>query len=196
MDHVAESNLNRQVQATHSSLGVEKGRALAARLADIAPGCGVTVIDELLTPENVQRILLDDQAEEGHTVWIDATDDLADKRSMAVFMANSKRLKDLVVSGGAGGKTDPTRVEASDLSESTHDALLSTLRYDLRKHCGFPRQGKMKIQTVFCRQMTIKMDDCDPSAKLSCAGYGSMVTVTASMGMAVAYLAISRIIES
>jgi len=196
MDHVAESNLNRQVQATHSSLGVEKGRALAARLADIAPGCGVTVIDEFLTPENVQRILLDDQAEEGHTVWIDATDDLAAKRSMAVFMANSKRLKDLVVSGGAGGKTDPTRVEASDLSESTHDALLSTLRYDLRKHCGFPRQGKMKIQTVFSRQMTIKMDDCDPSAKLSCAGYGSMVTVTASMGMAVAYLAISRIIES
>ena len=195
MDHVAESNLNRQVQATHASLGMEKGRALAARLRDIAPGCALTVLDEFLTPESAPRILRNHHDAAGHIVWIDATDDLLAKRAMVLFMAESKRLKDLVVSGGAGGKTDPTRVEIADLSQTTHDALLSTLRYDLRKRHGFPRLGKMKIQTIVCREPMIKAEDCDPAARLACAGYGAVVTVTATMGMAAAGLAMKRLME-
>ena len=186
MDHVAESNLNRQVQAMHSTLGAAKGVALKNRILDIAPDCVVTVMDEFLTAENVAEIL-----NEGN-IWIDATDDLAAKRAMILTMQSFGRLKDLVVSGGAGGKTDPTRIEAADLSETTQDPLLSTLRYDLRKHHGFARSGKMKIQAVYCRQPMTKSEDCDPLAKLACAGYGSLVTVTATMGMVAANLALLR----
>ena len=41
LDHVAESNLNRQVQALGSTIGAAKVEAMARRIADIAPGCAV-----------------------------------------------------------------------------------------------------------------------------------------------------------
>jgi tRNA A37 threonylcarbamoyladenosine dehydratase len=190
MDHVAQSNLNRQVQALHSSLGVAKGGALEARILDIAPDCGVCVIDDFLTDENASVVL--PQAD----FWIDATDDLSAKRSMILWMRDQKRLSDLVVSGGAGGKTDPTRVSVMDLTEAAHDPLLSSLRYDLRKNYDFSREGKMKIQVVSSNQPVQKSDDCDPAARLACAGYGSLVTVTAVMGFVAASAVLARIVKS
>lgn len=201
MDHVAESNLNRQVQALHSTLGMAKGEALAARIRDIAPDCDVKVVDQFVTPENFADIAsgVDRHGPSGlamtGAIWLDATDDLRAKRAMILWLQAQKSLSRLIVSGGAGGKTDPTRIEVADLSETLQDPLLSTLRYDLRKHHGFARQGKMKITTVFSRQPMVKSDDCDPSAKLACAGYGSLVTVTAVMGMVAAGEAISRVLR-
>jgi tRNA A37 threonylcarbamoyladenosine dehydratase len=191
MDHVAESNLNRQVQALQATLGMAKGQALKDRVLDIAPDCAVTLVDEFLSPENAAELMGKSEID----VWIDATDDLAAKRAMVLFIKSPKRLKDLVVSGGAGGKTDPTRIESADLSETIQDPLLSSLRYDLRRQHGFPRQGKMGIRTVFSRQPMIRSDDCDPAAKLACAGFGSLVTVTATMGMVAANLAMLRVIQ-
>jgi len=220
MDHVAESNLNRQVQALHSTLGLEKVVALKNRLLDIAPDCRLQGVDEFLTPENAAQILSmpfgdrphqphpsnpsyqadqrnpPDQPYSAPDVWIDATDDMAAKRAIILVLSAQQRLGDLVVSGGAGGKTDPTRVEAADLSASLQDPLLSNLRYDLRKHHAFPRAGKMKITVVFSRQPTLKSDDCDPAAKLACAGYGSMVTVTATMGFVAASLAMQKVTKN
>lgn len=198
MDHVAESNLNRQVQALHSTLGVGKGEALASRICDIAPDCKVRVVDEFVTPESFGEITAAVDRPEGAVaihpvIWLDATDDLRAKKAMILWLQSQKSLSRLIVSGGAGGKTDPTRIEVTDLSETLQDPLLSSLRYDLRKHHGFPRQGRMKITVVFSRQPTIKSEDCDPSAKLACAGYGSLVTVTAVMGMVAASEALSRL---
>lgn len=201
MDHVAESNLNRQVQALYSTLGVAKGEALASRIRDIAPDCEVRVVDEFVTPENFGEIAgaVDRHVDPSgllamtKTVWLDATDDLRAKKTMILWLQSQKSLARLIVSGGAGGKTDPTRIEVTDLSETLQDPLLSTLRYDLRKHHGFPRQGRMKITVVFSRQPTVKSEDCDPSAKLACAGYGSLVTVTAVMGMVAASEALRRL---
>lgn len=189
MDHVAESNINRQVQATHSVLGASKVDALSQRIADISPACRIQSLDDFLGPENAQEILSAKEV----SVWIDATDDLAAKKAMILVMQSQKRLADLIVSGGAGGKLDPLRIKTLDLSETSHDALLSTLRYDLRKNHGFPRSGKMRIQVVSSAEPMRQTEDCDPQAKLACAGYGSMVTVTAAMGLAAAHLAIKRI---
>ena len=189
MDHVAESNINRQVQATHSVLGASKVDALSQRIADISPECRVQSLDAFLGPENAQEILDSEEI----SVWIDATDDLAAKKAMVLLMQSQKRLADLIVSGGAGGKLDPLKIKTLDLSETSHDALLSTLRYDLRKNHGFPRSGKMRVQVVSSAEPMRRSEDCDPQAKLACAGYGSMVTVTAAMGLAAAHLAIKRI---
>jgi tRNA A37 threonylcarbamoyladenosine dehydratase len=190
MDHVAQSNLNRQVQALHSTLGVPKGGALEARILDIVPDCGVCVIDDFLKDENASVVL--PQAD----LWIDATDDLSAKRSMILWMRDQKRLSDLVVSGGAGGKTDPTRVSVMDLTETAHDPLLSSLRYELRKSYDFSREGKMKIQVVSSNQPIQRSEDCDPAARLACAGYGSLVTVTAVMGFVAASAVFARIVKS
>jgi tRNA threonylcarbamoyladenosine dehydratase len=190
MDHVAESNLNRQAQALHSTLGMAKGKALSERLLDIAPSCQITVLDDFLSVDNASDMLLGPPQ-----VWIDATDDLAAKKAMVLTLQHAKRLKHLVVSGAAGGKTDPTRIRLADLSESTQDPLLSSLRYDLRKHHGFPRDKKMKITVVYSDQHMRQSDDCDPAAKLACAGYGSIVTVTATMGLVAASAAIHAVLK-
>lgn len=189
MDHVAESNLNRQVQALHSTLGKSKAESLADRLLDIHPACAIQIVDNFLTAENASDMLTGNP----NSFWIDATDDLKAKKAMILVMQAQRRLAHLVVSGGAGGKTDPTRIEIVDLAQTSQDPLLSTLRYDLRKQHGFPRDRKMRISAVYCKQPMIKGSDCDPSARLACAGYGSLVTVTAAMGLAAAGYVIQRI---
>ncbi len=185
MDHVAESNINRQVQALHSTLGMAKSEVLAARIRDIAPSCAVHAIDSFLDADNAAALL-------GPGVWIDATDDPKAKRAMILHMRDANRLRDLIVSGGAGGKTDPTRIRLADLSETEQDPLLSSLRYSLRRQHGFARKGRMGVRVVFSTQAMQSGQDCDPSARLACAGYGSMVTVTAAMGLAAAAEAIQR----
>ena len=52
LDHIAESNINRQVQAVGRSVGQAKGLALQARIADIHPGCRVHWVDDFVSPDN------------------------------------------------------------------------------------------------------------------------------------------------
>lgn len=185
MDHVAESNINRQVQALHSTLGMAKSHALAERLRDIAPSCAISAVDTFLDADNASALL-------APGIWIDATDDPRAKRAMILHMRDAHRLNDLIVSGGAGGKTDPTRIMRADLAETSQDPLLSALRYSLRRQHGFARKGRMGVRVVFSTQAMQSAQDCDPSARLACAGYGSMVTVTAAMGLAAAAEAMHR----
>jgi tRNA A37 threonylcarbamoyladenosine dehydratase len=185
MDHVAESNINRQAQALHSTLGMAKAEALAGRIRDIAPSISLTVRDMFLDAGNAAGLL-------GPGIWIDATDDLRAKRAMILHLRQEHRLHDLIVSGGAGGKTDPTRITVADLSQTQQDPLLSSLRYGLRRHHGFARDGRMGVRVVFSPQPMKAAQDADPSARLACAGYGSMVTVTAAMGLAAAAEAMHR----
>ncbi len=195
MDHVAESNLNRQVQATHQTLGQAKVQALADRLRAIAPGLSVYPVEDALTPENVAAFLAGGAVSGGGAsgggwpapqVWIDACDDLRAKEALVLAMPARSRPRSLVVSGGAGGKLDPTRIRVGDLADTKQDPLLSKLRYSLRRQHGFPRAGAMRIRVVSSDEPARATESCDPAAKLACAGYGSMVTVTASMGLAAA----------
>jgi len=57
LDHVSESNVNRQVQALGSTLGMAKVEALRARIADIHPGCIVHAVEEFADPANWPGLL-------------------------------------------------------------------------------------------------------------------------------------------
>lgn len=207
LDHVAESNINRQVHALSETLGQAKVEAMAARIYGINPECRVTQVDDFLTPENVKEVLpgqLD--------VVIDCTDQMSAK--VAMVLQARARQQPLVVCGGAGGKTDVLSMRMGDLSEATHDALLARLRNVLRKQHGFarastgagkPRQRipKMGVRVLWLDQPTIlpeawldSLTNSDAGLQgLSCAGYGSSVTVTASMGLAAAAEAVNKIIH-
>src|SRR5687768_18438044 len=52
LDQVAESNINRQIQASGSTVGMAKAEALRQRIADIHPGCAARVIEEFVEPDN------------------------------------------------------------------------------------------------------------------------------------------------
>jgi tRNA A37 threonylcarbamoyladenosine dehydratase len=125
-DHVAESNINRQVQATSDTLGMAKGEALARRIATIHPGCRVHVVDAFASPTNWPGLLV-----EPVDVVVDACDQVSAKTAIALWaLRESTRL---VVVGAAGGKADATRIEADDLARVTHDPLLASLRQRVRK---------------------------------------------------------------
>jgi tRNA A37 threonylcarbamoyladenosine dehydratase len=181
MDHVAESNINRQVQALGQTMGQHKGGALRARIADIHPGCAVQVVDSFVTHENWPALLPCEV-----DVLIDACDQTAAKLTLATW--GLQQGVPVVCVGAAGGKRLAQRVEVEDLADTTHDPLLASLRQRLRKQGVAPRQGRVGLRCVFSREPVAlpeqAIDAVDGS--LNCHGYGSTVTVTATFGLVAA----------
>ncbi len=180
LDHVAESNINRQVQALGATLGQSKVQALQERIADIHPGCVIHAVEDFVDESNWPALLPGPV-----DAVIDACDQVRAKAALAAWAMASGTL--LVVVGAAGGKHRAQAVELGDLSEVTHDPLLASLRQRLRKQHAAARQGSMGVRCVFSRE-TVKApaDACDIEASLNCHGYGSSVAVTATFGMVAA----------
>jgi tRNA A37 threonylcarbamoyladenosine dehydratase len=189
LDVIAESNINRQVHALTSTLGRSKAEAMAERVRGINPDCALTCVDDFVEPGNVGRVLAGP-----YTVILDCTDQAAAKIAM-ILHARARGIP-LLLCGGAGGKTDPLSLRAGDLAEARNDALLARLRGTLRREHGFPRAqdaaGKVKKRApkMNVRALWFDQPAIQPEAwargDLSCAGYGSVVTVTAAMGLAAA----------
>lgn len=183
MDHVAESNVNRQIQALGATLGMAKAEALRARIADIHPGCRVHAVDEFATAQNWPQLL----PVEVDAV-IDACDQTQAKVALAAWALREHRV--FVTAGAAGGKRRPQALEVTDLAEVTHDPLLASLRQRLRRDHGAPRQGPIGLRCVFSRESVHAPQgdgaECRTDGSLNCAGYGSSVMVTASFGLATA----------
>lgn len=190
MDHIAESNINRQVHALDGTLGLAKVLAMQARIAQINPDCRVHVVDAFADPDNWARLL-----PAGVDAVVDACDQVAAKTAMADWARRTKAL--LVTVGAAGGKRHAHLVDVADLSQVTHDPLLAQVRYRLRKVHGAPREGKaMGVRCVFSREAVAGPDaSCatDSDGSLNCHGYGSMVTVTATFGLCAAAVVMDKI---
>ncbi len=185
LDHVAESNINRQVQATGTTLGQAKVQALRERIADIHPGCAVIGVEEFVDEGNWPALL-----PHPVDVVIDACDHARAKAALAAWALHGGA--PLVIAGAAGGKRKPQAIEVEDLANTTHDPLLASLRQRLRKQHGAARSGKIGLRCVFSREsVTVPQGEaCDLEGSLNCHGYGSSVTVTAAFGMACAGVAL------
>jgi tRNA A37 threonylcarbamoyladenosine dehydratase len=185
LDHVAESNINRQIQALGATVGASKALALADRIADIHPGCALTLVEEFVEPANWPALL-----PAPVDVLIDACDQVRAKLALAAWGRATG--VPVVCCGAAGGKRQAHLLEIDDISTATHDPLLASLRQRLRKEHGAPRQGRMGLRCVFSRESVAPpADACDTDGSLNCHGYGSTVTVTAAFGMAAAGEAIN-----
>ncbi len=184
MDHIAESNLNRQIHALESTLGQSKVGAMAERIAQINPVCRVVCVDDFITEANIaERVPAD-------ALVLDAIDQMGPK---AALIAQCRaRGQVAVTTGGAGGRRDPTRIRVADLARVSHDPLAAGLRTRLRREYGFPHGGEgdfgclciysdepmMRPETAVCAT--------DEGGALNCAGYGSSMCVTAAFGCAAA----------
>ncbi len=193
MDHIAESNINRQIHALSSTLGQSKIEAMRERIAQIHPGCQVHLIDDFVSPENWPGLL-----QERPDALIDACDQVKAKQAMALWALREKM--PFVCVGAAGGKRLAHQVEVDDLAQVTHDPLLAQLRYRLRKHNGAPKQGKrMGVRCVFSREAVVGPDaSCalEGDGSLNCHGYGSLVGVTATFGMCAATEAMNMLVKT
>nr|WP_315463926.1 tRNA threonylcarbamoyladenosine dehydratase [uncultured Rhodoferax sp.] len=190
MDHVSESNINRQLHALTSTIGMSKIEAMRQRIAEINPSCRVVLVDDFVDADNWPTIL-------GGQVdaVIDACDNVKAKVAMAAWSRQTK--VPFVSVGAAGGKRLAHLVDVSDLSQTTHDPLLAQLRYRLRKEHGAPKDGKnMKVACVFSKE-SVRGPDASCAlpgdGTLNCHGYGSMVSVTATFGMCAAGWVIDKL---
>lgn len=185
LDMVAESNTNRQIHALGDEYGKAKVDAMAERILQINPTCTLHRIEDFVTPDNVTELITDSM-----DLVIDAIDQV---RAKAAMINHCRRHNiPIVITGAAGGKTDPTRICSDDLSRTTQDPLLARVRTLLRKEYGFPRAPKkMGVTAIYSTEpITRTSQACSTtstapqSGGLNCAGFGSSVCVTAPMGFA------------
>jgi len=200
LDEVCLSNVNRQLPALDGAIGQFKAEALAERVRTINPACIIRPIVEFFTESSAERLL-----EPAYHAVVDAIDRVANKARL--IAACRDRKLPLIASGGAGGRTDPTRIHVKDLAEVTHDRLLAEVRSRLRREHGFPPAGqRMGIPCVVSSEPPIppRIDagECAVpeeqarSRRLGCDwGYGSAAFVTGAFGLATAAWVIRHIVE-
>lgn len=205
LDHIAASNVNRQLHALTETLGQAKVVAMAQRIHGINPHCRVNMLDAFVEPDNAAGLFPADV-----DIIVDGTDQASAKVAM-ILLARQRGIP-VVVCGGAGGKTNPLSLRSGDLSVSLNDALLARLRNTLRRQHRYPKAAdqagkprkripKLGVRALWFDQPVllpaqwqavsmspVKVPDAETPVLqgLSCAGYGSVVTVTAAMGMAAA----------
>ena len=178
LDQVAESNINRQVQALGDTVGLAKAEALRRRIADIHPACEVQGVEEFVDEANWPGLL--PGPVDG---LIDACDQVRAKAALAAWARETGVA--MVACGAAGGKRAPHRLEVADLADVSHDPLLASLRQRLRQRHGAARTGRIGLRCVFSREAVALPAgaECGVDGSLNCHGYGSSVTVTASAGL-------------
>lgn len=192
-DDIAASNTNRQLHTLVDTYERSKSEVMAERVLAINPECRVNAIDDLLSESNIEKYIGN-----GFDYVIDAIDSIRHKAALIYYCRRNKI--PIITTGGAGGITDPTRIEITDLSRTHNDPLAAKVRHRLRSHYGFTKnpQRRFGIDCVFSTEQHLypKEDGtvCQrkpgvKGATLDCNfGYGSATFVTATFG----FVAVSR----
>ena len=126
-DTVSPTNINRQLIALHSTIGHSKSDLMAARLCDINPDIELTIVNRFIKDDETDALLDSDKFD----FVVDAIDTLSPK--LALIKGALDRGIPLVSSMGAGAKTDPTKMEITDISKTHHCPLAHMLRKRLHK---------------------------------------------------------------
>lgn len=125
-DTIQPSNLNRQLPATHRTLGRSKAEVMGERLMEINPGLRLNILNEFIREERIPEIL-----NEPFDYVVDAIDTLSPKIYL-IYHAVQKGRR-LTSSMGSGGKVDPLQVRVADFGETYNCRLAYVLRKKLRK---------------------------------------------------------------
>jgi len=200
-DTIHRSNMNRQIHTLESTIGEYKVSAMRERIADINAECVCHTIEQHIDDDNLRDII-----ERGYDCVIDAIDSI--KYKAAIVYCCKRNKIPVVITGGAGGLTDPTQIAITDLARTWNDPLAATVRSRLRHKYGYTRNPKRTfgIPCVFSTEQQRYPDKegkpgyCKPGVaglSLDCNyGYGSVVSVTASFGFAAAAKAVELVSKS
>jgi tRNA A37 threonylcarbamoyladenosine dehydratase len=178
MDHIAESNINRQIHALDSTLGQSKLDAMRLRVVDINPNCKINYHDSFLEEDNISDLI---------SQKFDFVIDAIDQTKIKILLAEHCLDYSIpfIMTGGAGGKVNPELIKIDMLTKTFGDPLLSKIRQYFNKKQKITK-AKLKIPTVFSSETTIKPEKTNLKESLnglSCAGYGSSVNVTGTFAL-------------
>lgn len=142
-DTVSVTNLNRQLCALHSTVGLPKVDVVKARILDINPDCSVTAVQKFYLPENSSEFSL-----ESYDYIADAIDTVSAKIDLAV---KSQELGiPLISCMGTGNKLDPARFTVSDIFKTSGCPLCRVMRNELKK------RGVKKLNVVWSPEEPVK----------------------------------------
>ena len=123
-DVVAASNINRQIIALRSTVGMPKVQAMRARIHDIHPECDVTVRRAFVKDDNIEDLLI------GATYAVDAVDTVSAK--LAIITACRDMDIPVISAMGAGNKLSG-EFKVKDIYETSRDPLARVMRRELRR---------------------------------------------------------------
>ena len=192
LDDICTTNTNRQIHAMRDTVGQAKVDVMAARIKLINPECNVDCIEDFITKDNLSEII-GRKPDVKFDLVVDAIDSINAKTAL---IAHCKRNKvPVVVTGGAGGQIDPSKIQFGDLAKTTHDPLLSKVRNQLRRDFGYSTNPKRKfsIDCVYStEQLRYPQEDgsvcaakasADGTMRLDCnMGFGAATMVTGTFG--------------
>ena len=182
-DTVQPANMNRQLPAMHSTLGMLKAEVLAVRYKDINPDIELTVLPVYLKDENIPELL--DSAK--FDFIVDAIDTISPK-CFLIYEAMKRHIK-IVSSMGAGAKSDITQIRFADLWDTYHCGLSKAVRKRLQK-MGVKRKLPVVFSTEQADPKTVLLTDDERNKKSTC---GTVSYMPAVFGCYLAEYVIKRI---
>lgn len=200
LDEVCVSNTNRQLCATHGTVGKPKASVLEERFKAINPHVCVTALLDFVDADNVDAVVTGDawNSAAPPAVVVDAIDDVPNKAQL--LTSCHRHGIPVVTCGGAGGATDPAAtLRRGDLGSAGGDALLKATRRAMKERCGFapPSGGRglpWGVPAVYCAQTGHRKAERTDTGR-PCDRYGSAVAVTASMGFFAAAAALDAMLS-
>jgi len=146
-DCVELTNLNRQILATHKTIGKPKVEIAKQRILDINPNANVEIHQEFFRPET--EGILDDSID----YIVDCIDTVTAKIELVV---RAERLNIPIISCmGTGNKLEPTRFEVADIYKTSICPLAKVMRKELRN------RGVKKLKVVYSKEEPIKSNKKD-----------------------------------
>lgn len=182
-DQVAPSNINRQLVATIETVGQSKAILFADRFHSINPLARIDALKFYLSPDNVESVL-----DHGFDFVLDCIDTVAPK--VALIDCCLRRRVPIISSMGAGGRTDPSKVEYRDLWQTREDGLARAVRQRLKKI------GQRRNLPTVCstepphRNAVIELTD-----KNKRSSYGTLATIPALFGIYMASYCINKLTQ-
>lgn len=190
-DNVATSNINRQLMALYSTVGMPKVNVLKSRLLDIAPDAHITAIVRLYNAESANEFILDE-----YDYVIDAIDSLSDK-ALLILNATAARTR-LFSSMGAALKLDPTKIQVAEFWKVQGCPLAAALRNKFKRNGQLPRR---KFKCVFSPEL-LKNAENTPEDQSGAMSFnkvrinGALCHITGTFGFMLAALVIEDIYKS
>lgn len=149
-DRVSISNLNRQIIATHDTIGMPKVDVAKQRILSINPKAKVEVYQEFFLPETTG--ILDDTV----SYIVDAVDTVTAKIELVV---RAQKLNiPIIASMGTGNKLDATKFEVADIYETSVCPLAKVMRKELKQ------RGIEKLKVVYSKEERIKVEGNIPAS--------------------------------
>lgn len=148
-DTVAESNINRQIIATHSTIGEYKVDVMEKRIKDISPDTIVHKYTTFYLPENRDTFDFTN-----YDYIVDAIDTVTAKIDMICY---AKSVKTPIISCmGCGNRMDPAQLELTDIYKTKNDPLAKVMRHELKKRhinkCKVVCSKELPVKTHYTEQ--------------------------------------------